>query len=304
MDIGKYQTKPISHVIYWYLCRFADIRNTIQGKQEERLPFFSFTFPEWFKRKYKSAHDNFLSNLNKLTTPFDIYSTLMDVLHFQNKDVADISSRSVSLFSKVCLFPKQSLRWRFILQIPETRSCAHAYIEPHWCACLEWNNVPETDPIVKRLGQTVIDTLNNYTKSHRNLCAILGVGEILLVTKMRPNDNLIKFNKNADIDGFVADLTAKTKLLSDMYQIKVSLQPGDSLFEASISHFLKSNELQLKLKDISRTNMYGSQARCIENDYPNLRKYCYCVTWIEYTTLFDQHFSSQIFNCVLYTSRQ
>ena len=30
--------------------RFAEIRNTVQGKQEERLPFFSFVFPPWFKK--------------------------------------------------------------------------------------------------------------------------------------------------------------------------------------------------------------------------------------------------------------
>ncbi|GJQ86031.1 hypothetical protein Trydic_g14975, partial [Trypoxylus dichotomus] len=80
--------------------RFSKIRNTIQGKQEERLPFFSFRFPEWFKRKHQKIYDNFVSNLNTLTTPFDIHATLKDILDFQSPDVGSLENRSISLFSK------------------------------------------------------------------------------------------------------------------------------------------------------------------------------------------------------------
>lgn len=137
--IGKYETKLILDVGL-RLSRFADIRNTIQGKQEERLPFFSFTFPDWFKQKYKKAHDNFLSNLNKLATPFDIYSTLMDVLHFQNKDVADLTSRSVSLFSKVCLsFLKKKNNRFLVFCFVDTRN-KKLRRRLHWTSlvCLSW----------------------------------------------------------------------------------------------------------------------------------------------------------------------
>lgn len=162
------------------------------------------------------------------------------------------------------------------LKIPPERSCSLAYIEPHWCACLEWEDVPLSSSIVKQLGNTLIKTLNDYTESHRNLCALLSISKIMWVTKMRPNENLIKFNKNADIDGFVADLSSKMAIKSDIYQIQALLTPGDSLFEASVTHFFDSDRLELKLSDVSRINMYGRQARCIENEFPNLRKYCYC----------------------------
>lgn len=81
--------------------RFADIRNTIQGKQEERLPFFSFTFPQWFKTKYSKAYQNFLSNLNKLVTPFDIHATFKSMIHLDKLDEVDVMTRSLSLFRKV-----------------------------------------------------------------------------------------------------------------------------------------------------------------------------------------------------------
>lgn len=83
--------------------RFADIRNTMQGKQEERLPFFSFTFPQWFKTKYTRAYQNFVNNLNKLVTPFDLYSTFQSMIHLDKNDEADVAARSLSLFTKVQL---------------------------------------------------------------------------------------------------------------------------------------------------------------------------------------------------------
>ncbi|KAF5298478.1 hypothetical protein FQR65_LT01257 [Abscondita terminalis] len=240
--------------------RFADVRNTIQGKLEERLPFFSFTFPKSFKIKYSNAYANFLSNVNKLTTPFDIHATLMSILHLDSSDNVDLQQRSLSLFSK----------------IPVERSCGHAQIEPHWCSCLEWTNVSLTDSIVEKLGNTLVNTLNDYTSSHRNLCATLSLSKIFWVTKMRPNEKLLKFHKNADIDGFVPDLSSKMKVKSDIYQLKAMLLPGESLFEASITHFFETNDFHLNISDVSRINMYGKQARCIENDLPHLRKYCYC----------------------------
>lgn len=66
---------------YSYLFdRFADVRNTLQGKLEERLPFFSFAFPEWFKQKHKVKYENLQENMERLTTPFDIHATLEDIL--------------------------------------------------------------------------------------------------------------------------------------------------------------------------------------------------------------------------------
>lgn len=96
--------------------------------------------------------------------------------------------------------------------------------------------------------------------------------------KLSPNKNLLKFNRNADIDGFVADLSADLEVKSDLYQIKLALVPGDSIFEASIRHFKGNDSVELKMSDVSRINMYRSQAQCVESKYPHLRKYCYCLS--------------------------
>lgn len=237
--------------------RFAEIRNTIQGKLEERLPFFSFVLPPDFERKHKTEFENFKNNVDVLTTPFDIHATLMHIL---SPRMVKSDQRSMSLFNK----------------IPKSRSCAQAYIEPHWCACVEWQRIAESSPIVQRLSRTFVDYLNNYTAPHRDLCETWQLHSVQWALKMTPNENLLKFHKNADLDGFVPDMSARMQVNDNTYQIKVTLEPGNAIFEASITHNLVRDVMEMRLSDVSRVNMYGSQAGCIENSFPNLRKYCYC----------------------------
>lgn len=127
-----------------------------------------------------------------------------------------------------------------------------------------------------KIAQVLINTLNDYTEPHRYMCDELKLGDINWVQKLTPNQNLLKFNKNADLDGFVADLSGKMVLKFDKYQIKLTTLPGNSVFEATVTYYIDNDKWDVKMTDISRINMYGRQARCVENDLPDLRKYCYC----------------------------
>lgn len=60
--------------------RFAEVRDTLQGKLEERLPFFGFVFPEWFKEMHALPYKSFRGNAARLVTPFDVHATLVDIL--------------------------------------------------------------------------------------------------------------------------------------------------------------------------------------------------------------------------------
>jgi hypothetical protein len=53
--------------------RFISVRSSLQEKQEEQLPFFGFSFSEWFKSKYSEAFQNCRLNANRLTCPFDLW---------------------------------------------------------------------------------------------------------------------------------------------------------------------------------------------------------------------------------------
>ncbi|KAL3281046.1 hypothetical protein HHI36_004270 [Cryptolaemus montrouzieri] len=240
--------------------RFAAIRNTLQGKQEERLPFFSVILPPWFQKKYPHFHKALKSNVDRLTTPFDVHATLKSILNPAVNQDERRDARSLSLFS----------------EIPVDRTCSKAFIEPHWCACLTWNPLENDAPIVPQLAKTLIGTLNNYINSYRNLCDTWRLKEVNWASKLLPNEKMIQFKQNADRDGFLADLSADTHIETEMYQINLELEPDGALFEASITHNLHENSFQLKISDISRINMYGKQASCIEERYPHLRKYCHC----------------------------
>ncbi|EFN88497.1 uncharacterized protein LOC105191780 [Harpegnathos saltator] len=240
--------------------RFAEIRNTLQGKQEERLPFFSFIFPPWFKQVHPHAYANFVYNTQYLTSPFDVHKTLENVLNFNTPKDGDRRQRAISLFDK----------------IPLDRTCADAFIEPHWCACLGWQEILTDDINVIAAVNYFVQFLNNYTVDHRDICEILHLNEILWAAKLIPTKGLLDFRKSGDQDGFVGDFSAKTKVTTEIYQVKVRTTPGKALFEASITHDLMKNTFHTKISDVSRINMYGSQARCVENSLFHLRKYCYC----------------------------
>lgn len=90
---------------------------------------------------------------------------------------------------------------------------------------------------------------------------------------------LLKFKQNRDPDGYLADLSStSTKISTNLYQIQVHVQPGDSIFEASLTHNLYTSQFIVNITDISRINLYGNQAKCILKKNPDLRKFCYCNT--------------------------
>ncbi|XP_049802017.1 uncharacterized protein LOC126236620 [Schistocerca nitens] len=240
--------------------RFADIRNTDQGKQEERLPMFAFVFPPWFSNKYREAMENFKRNSVRLTTPFDINPTLRNVLHFEGAGRGNIRSRSISLFK----------------EIPLERTCSDAYVEAHWCACLDWQEVSLEDKIVKKAAETFVDFLNKFTSERRHLCSPLHLEHVQWAARLVPNHNLLHFRKNADLDGFVPDLSAKTRHSHEIYQLKVSTEPGNGLFEVSMRYNIQENSFTIRIEDVSRINRYGSAASCLSSADHHLSKYCYC----------------------------
>lgn len=240
--------------------RFAEIRETQQGKQEERLPIFSFVFPKWFEEKHKVAMKTFRQNAERLSTPFDIYPTLANVLHFKGPGFGNVKDRGISLFK----------------EIPKSRTCQDADIEAHWCACLSWEPVSTDDATVVGASRAVVDYINHLTEYKRTECAALSLQKIAWAGKYIPTEGLLQFKKTADYDGFVPDLSDRTTVDYELYQVKVYVEPGGGHFEASLKHDLNTQRFVLNTTDISRVNKYGKTAECIEQTDEHLRKFCYC----------------------------
>ncbi|EDW15152.1 uncharacterized protein LOC6573625 [Drosophila mojavensis] len=271
--------------------RFAEVRATLQGKQEERLPFFSFTFPESFKKRFPQEYNNFLANEHRLVTPFDVHATLKHLiqmqsagLNYQTPDSSyDVFNNDIHTETSQNIHISEQARGRSISlfeRIPSNRSCADAYIEPHWCACLNWQPLELNDTryegIILKAANSIVETINAATLERRQFCAPLQLLKVNWALRLLPRKELLQFKTNSDKDGFLADMSGHTVVHEVFYQLQLVTQPGQALYEASVAYNLQTFECTAKLSDISRVNKYGSQARCIYERDPELRKFCYC----------------------------
>ncbi|XP_021376681.1 uncharacterized protein LOC110465291 [Mizuhopecten yessoensis] len=60
--------------------RYGKMRNTFQGRLEENLPAFYVFLPQWFRKTHSYLFENLKTNRKKLTSNFDVYATLQDIL--------------------------------------------------------------------------------------------------------------------------------------------------------------------------------------------------------------------------------
>ncbi|XP_059157678.1 uncharacterized protein LOC131942032 [Physella acuta] len=224
--------------------RYGKLRSTWQGKMEERLPYFSFLFPKWFEEKYPKAIQNLRTNTRRLTTPFDIHETLKDFLRFDGTGVGNVSNRGISLFK----------------EIPSERTCEHAQISSHWCACLAWQNASSKDPDVKKALRFVLDTINNFTSGFREDCAELSIENVTTAFKLKSR----KSNSEAGTD------------MLTLYQLTLFTAPGHGHFEVTVTFDKKQNKMATSEKEISRINKYGDDPECILGKNNQIKPYCYC----------------------------
>jgi len=83
------------------------------------MPFVAVRLPRWFSERYPHAAANLRLNSERLTTPFDLHETLLDVVDMErSRNMTEGRTRAYSLFK----------------DIPDDRTCADADIEPHWLA--------------------------------------------------------------------------------------------------------------------------------------------------------------------------
>ncbi|XP_050415129.2 uncharacterized protein LOC126829360 [Patella vulgata] len=242
--------------------RFGKIRQTYIGKLEERLPVMFFVFPKWFYKKYPQITQNLKINQNRLTTPFDIYETLKDILHFTGsvKGDVDVKQRGISLFE----------------EIPVSRSCDHAGILPHWCVCMSQQELSSNDNFYNMSVNYLINyinqqfVLNNVT----DICWPLKLGRTKSVHMIKNNDKLLKFKKTKnEVINRIVSFNKKRVHSKFIFQVEVSLMPGSGEFEAAVQYDETTRKFTMA-GDISRINKYGHDSDCVHGNL--LRKLCFC----------------------------
>lgn len=239
--------------------RFGGNRNTYTGKIEERLPFMFLVFPPKFHEKYPQLVANLHTNSRRLTTPFDIYETLKDILYFDGLNrMADVRHRGISLLRK----------------IPASRTCEHAQILPHWCLCLEQKSLNPKSKLAVKIGRALVTEINKVLSSSFDICSPLKLDNISDVVKMESNDKVLRFEDTFhDVINRTVVYGKKT-VAPVTYQITLTTRPGYGLFEATLSYRRDSNSFRLA-GDVSRINAYSDQSVCIDNF--KLKKFCFCL---------------------------
>lgn len=176
--------------------RWGSIRSTYQGKIEERMPLAYLTFPSWFRHKYPLAMRNLGKNVLRLTTPFDVYETLLDILRIsQGKRIRfdrwydsnnddykgggndrKSSSKRTSSTDRAAHSESDEKLPRGISMfrpIPLRRTCKMAGIEEHWCVCHSMQSVPINSTLVQSGAQFIVQVINGLVRKHGGSCAKL-----------------------------------------------------------------------------------------------------------------------------------
>ena len=244
--------------------RFQAVRRTVQGKYEERMPYFGLRLPDWFSKKYPDAMRNLRTNGERLTTPFDIHATFRHLFNFTSSvDVGLANTRGISLFH----------------EHSSTRTCTDADVDPHWCACLNWQKADRRSDVVKAAASALIAAVNSFTQPQRDLCENLALADILDAVVYRPPTSMLQFKASADNDGRYADLSDKMTSTIELYQLTIVTTPGGAVYEATVKHDRSAadgKKFTASEREISRINRYGNQPHCVATRLPRLRPFCYC----------------------------
>lgn len=242
--------------------RFSSLRSNIQGKYEERNPFFSIRIPEKFNKKFPQALDILKGNSERLVTPFDIYYTLLDILNYKSGLINPKNERGLSL----------------LRPIPKDRDCESAGIQTHWCSCLSWKKIDVRESLVRDAVTVLIHTFNSETnRLAPGLCQPLSLKAVNNASMYEHGKDVLKFRKSADSDGRIPDFSDNMQSPSAHLRIDFITKPNNGRYEATLILHTDKKEIEPDLKQVSRVDRYGNQPKCIVDKFPDLRQFCLCL---------------------------
>lgn len=234
--------------------RYERLRMTYQGKIEERLPFMAIVLPESLKSNRPASEKSLRGNANVLTTPFDIHTTILDVVGLQRFS-NDYKVRGSDLPRSMSLLEP----------IPASRSCPEADVMPHWCACLNWENVSRSDPVYNRVANALVNFINSLTAGNSK-CVQRKLTSIEWVMHQSLPRPAIEYT----------NIRAPVTPAVENYQVKIVMSPGHAVFEATIAFVRRLSRFLMTEEDISRVTAYRDEPNCIIDTHPHLAKFCYC----------------------------
>ena len=244
--------------------RFDKVRQLVQGRYEERLPYLGMLFPKHFQQSFPMLMKNFNNNMKLLTTGYDLHATLNHILEpdfYQKKMYKTL--HGISLLSP----------------IPINRTCADASIQPHWCSCLDWRKVRNNSDEAIGATEYVVKFINDVVFKSTSKCQKINLKSVDIALKFVPNEKLLQF-KGTKIQNRRGKALFGAAMSTDfvLYQVTFTTVPNEAKYEATLKYQVEDKVFSAKTSDISRLNAYGSQSACIQKEYPHLSAYCQCVS--------------------------
>ncbi|XP_077509469.1 uncharacterized protein LOC144120695 [Amblyomma americanum] len=215
--------------------RFGDMRATYIGTFEDREPFAFLAFPPWFLKKNPEAARSLRINQRRLTTPFDVHATLVELLGYP--DLKQLNTTyGLSLLHEV----------------PNTRTCADASISRHWCTCNAHVNAHVSSALAWSLCSHFVSAINSWVVLAARKCATYRLVRIIHVIPLQ------------------ASPTERASNISH-YLLAVELSPGGAKFEATLR--VNSNTVTV-LNEISRLDAYSRMSDCVKKQWLEKFCYC------------------------------
>uniref|UniRef100_A0A914VLG4 Uncharacterized protein n=1 Tax=Plectus sambesii TaxID=2011161 RepID=A0A914VLG4_9BILA len=230
--------------------RYAEIRETMIGRIEARMPFFSIRLPPWLAAKYPNLPARLKENSNKLTTQFDFHETLNDIAkgNIGGDDVIPSrNERAYSLFGAV----------------PESRSCYEARVPEDYCPCYRELQLEASEATAP--AKALLSYISTLLLTANGKCAALTLTQITYASVSLPPQKTLQ-------DPQVQGKVAKGGYYIN-YRLVIKVEPSGALFEGVVIKNLDTDTYQAT-GEIERNNKYGNTSHCVADRI--LKKLCYC----------------------------
>ncbi|XP_026317967.1 uncharacterized protein LOC113228796, partial [Hyposmocoma kahamanoa] len=220
--------------------RFVKVRNTYQGRIEERLPLLAMVLPEKLIKKRPEVRAAVEANAKVLTTPFDIYATMLDAMDLtQHWNLNKVKGATLPISLSV------------FRPLPRNRTCSEAGIQSHFCSCFKWANISSSNPMYHRAANALVNHINALTMNLRYCCALRILTSIEWVLVHIVNKKLISMEET---DRYFPNFIKSQEVPWDLYQVRIQVLPGKSDFEGTLKYMKKFDKFIVNTKEISRTN--------------------------------------------------
>lgn len=244
--------------------RWGSVRETLQGKLEERMPLLSMSFPPSFRSRYPKLVANLRTNVDRLTTWYDVHATFRHMLSYPDSPVG--LKHGQSLFSEV----------------PVSRTCKDAHVADYWCPCLRWSAVDTKHSHAQKAALVAVEYMNalnsNHSKSAKH-CAALVLKSVDHALLERPNERVLRFiHVDLSYTPRFRVSNNPTQTYFCRYQVRFATSPNDAVYVANVKYYRKKFVVST---DIARLNEKNEQSECVANDLPHLRKFCFCKTSVQ-----------------------